>query len=492
MRTVAGATDSVVVVGAGLGGLAAAIRLAAAGREVTVLERESVPGGRAGLWQSNGYRFDTGPTVLTMPNLIEELFGLLGERMSDWLALEPVNPLYRSYFPDGSRLDVHSDPQRMHAEIAATISPAEADNYLRFVEFVTQLYRLEMADFIDRNIDSPADLLTPNLWRLIRLGGFRRLAPKVGQYLKDPRTQRVFSFQAMYAGLSPFDALAIYAVISYMDSVAGVYFPRGGIHAVPTALATAAAKHGVRFEYDCEVTAIEHNGHRASAATTADGRRFAADAFVLNPDLPVAYRDLLGEQPWSIRRLKYSPSCALLLLGSTASYSQIAHHNIHFGRSWRSVFAELIDRQELMSDPSFFVTNPTASDPSLAPAGRNAFYVLFPTPNNRASIDWNREASRYRDLMLTTLEHSGYRGLSASIEVERLTTPADWEALGMAAGAPFAASHSFFQTGPFRPRNRWGDNVVFTGSGTTPGVGVPMVLLSGKLAAQRVTGPGLL
>ena len=486
MRTVRGSTDSVVVVGAGLGGLAAAIRLAAAGREVTVLEREAIPGGRAGLWQRNGYRFDTGPTVLTMPNLIEDLFSLLGEPMADWLALNPLNPLYRSYFPDGSRLDVHSDPEQMHAEIAHVISPTEADNYLRFVEFVTALYQLEMNDFIDRNIDSPLDLLTPNLLRLIRVGGFRKLALKVGQYLKDPRTQRVFSFQAMYAGLSPFDALAIYAVISYMDSVAGVYFPSGGIHSVPTSLAAVAAKHGVRFEYSCEVAAIEHSGHRAKAALTTDGRRFAADAFVLNPDLPIAYRDLLGFEPWSVQRLKYSPSCALLLVGSPASYSQIAHHNIHFGRSWRNVFDELIDQQRLMSSPSFFVTNPTRTDPSLAPAGRQGYYVLFPTPNNRARIDY----SRYRDVMLNTLEHNGYRGINDGIEVERLSTPADWEAMGLAAGAPFAASHSFFQTGPFRPRNTWGDNVVFTGSGTTPGVGVPMVLLSGKLAAQRITGAG--
>lgn len=482
MRTVRGRTDSAIVIGAGLGGLAAAIRLAAAGREVTVLERESIPGGRAGVWRHNGYTFDTGPTVLTMPNLIEELFSLLGERMADWLTLNPLEPLYRSYFPDGSRLDVHSDPQQMYAEIAEVISRTEADNYLRFVDFVTELYRLEMNDFIDRNIDSPLDLLTPNLARLIRIGGFRKLAAKVGQYLKDPRTQRVFSFQAMYAGLSPFDALAIYAVISYMDSVAGVFFPAGGIASVPAALAAVAQKHGVRFEYSCEVTSIEHNGHRARAALTADGRRFSADTFVLNPDLPIAYRDLLGGQPWSVRRLKYSPSCALLLLGSEAKYSQIAHHNIHFGRSWRSVFDELITRQRLMSDPSFFVTNPTRSDPSLAPEGRESYYVLFPTPNNQADLNY----SRYREVMLATLEHNGYRGIGDHIEVEHLTTPADWEALGLAAGAPFAASHSFFQTGPFRPHNIWGDNVVFTGSGTTPGVGVPMVLLSGKLAAQRV------
>ncbi len=488
MRTIRGKSDHVVIVGAGLGGLSAAMRLAAAGRAVTVLERESIPGGRAGLWEVDGHKFDTGPTVLTMPNLIDDVFACLDEKTSDWLDLQPVAPLYRTYYPDGSRLDVHSNPGEMAAEIETQIGSDEAGNYLRFVEYVSKLYELEMADFIDRNIDSPLDLLTPNLARLAAIGGFRRLAPKVNEYLKDPRTQRVFSFQAMYAGMSPFDALAIYAVIAYMDSVAGVYFPKGGMQAVPQAMADAAAKHGVEFRYDTEVASVETRGDRATAVVTVDGERIAADVVVLNPDLPIAYRDLLHREPWSIRRLKYSPSCAVLLAGSTAQYSQIAHHNIHFGRAWKGIFSELIDRQTLMSDPSFFVTNSTYSDASLAPPGRHNYYVLFPTPNNRSDIDWRSFGPRYRDQMVQTLEANGYIGFGDSITIERLTTPADWEASGLAAGAPFAASHSFTQTGPFRPRNIWGENVVFTGSGTTPGVGVPMVLISGKLAAQRITG----
>jgi len=260
------------------------------------------------------------------------------------------------------------------------------------------------------------------------------------------------------------------------------------MHAVPVAMAAAAAKHGVSFRYNTEVASVEVQGDRASAVITKDGERIEADVVVLNPDLPIAYRDLLGYEPWSIRRLTYSPSCAVLLAGSTARYSQISHHNIHFGRSWKGVFKELIDDQQIMSDPSFFVTNSTHSDPQLAPDGHENYYVLFPTPNNRSAIDWKTFGPQYRDQMIETLEANGYIGFGDAITTERLTTPADWEAQGMAAGAPFAASHSFTQTGPFRPRNLWGDNVVFTGSGTTPGVGVPMVLISGKLAAQRITG----
>jgi phytoene desaturase len=488
-RTVTGRTDDIVIVGAGLAGLSCALRLAGAGRSVTVLERESVPGGRAGLIDDQGFRFDTGPTVLTMPDLIRDAFAAVDEHLEDWLDLVPVEPLYRAYYPDGSQLDVHSDVDAMAAEIERVISPAEAAGYRRYVEFVSQLYRYEMRDFIDTNIDSPVDLLTENLAKLVAIGGFRKLTPKVRQYLSDPRTERLFSFQAMYAGLSPQDALAIYAIIAYMDSVAGVYFPKGGMHALPRAMAAAAEKHGVTIRYSTEVTRVETEGSRAVAVHTADGERIPADVVVLNPDLPVAYKQLLGREPWSVRRLTYSPSCFLLLAGSSATYTKTAHHNIHFGRSWDGVFRELIDEKRLMSDPSILVTNPTYSDPSLAPDGKQIYYVLFPTPNLDADIDWRTEGPRYRDEVVRTLEQRGYIGFGDAIEVEHVTTPLDWAARGLERGAPFAAAHSFGQTGPFRPSNLWGDNVVFTGSGTQPGVGVPMVLVSGRLAAERITGP---
>jgi phytoene desaturase len=430
-----------------------------------------------------------------MPNLIADALGSVGERLEDWLTLEPVSPLYRAFYPDGSSLDVHSETDRMAEEIARVCGAREADGYRRFVTFVEKLYKLEMADFIDRNLDSPLDLLGPGLARLLAIGGFRRLAPKVGQYLKDPRTQRVFSFQAMYAGVSPFQALAIYAVIAYMDSVAGVFFPRGGIHALPTALAGAAEKHGARIRYGAEVRQVEVKNGRAVAVLTTDGERIPADAVVLNPDLPVAYRELLpaSAAPRRLGTLRYSPSCFLLHVGSHARYTKTAHHNIHFGRAWKRTFTELIDRQELMSDPSVLVCNPTCSDPSLAPAGRQTYYVLAPTPHSGANLDWSVIGPRYRDEIVAVLEARGYVSFGDGIEVERMVTPADWQASGLAMGAPFASAHTFAQTGPFRPANLAPglDNVVFTGSGTQPGVGVPMVLVSGRLAAERITGPAV-
>ena len=489
-RSVPGPTDRVVVVGAGLGGLACALHLATTGRHVTVLEREPRPGGRAGQLTLGGYRFDTGPTVLTMPELIGEAFAAVGENLTDWLTLDRLDPAYRAWFPDGSRLDVITDPDRMAAEIARTCGPREADGYRQFVAYAKRLWRLQRHDFIERNLDSPRDLLTANLLRLVAAGGFGRLQHRTDRFFRDPRTRRVFSFQAMYAGLAPHRALALYAVIAYLDAVAGVYHPRGGIHALPRAMAGAAQRHGVQLRYNTPVTSVEVRAGRAVAARTATGERFPADVVVLNPDLAAAHALLPG--PGLRRRLKYSPSCVLVHLGSTQRYRHAAHHNIHFGRSWRTTFDEVIGRGRLMSDPSLLVTNPSRTDPHLAPAGRHTYYILAPVPNlTAAPFDWRGDlAQRYADELVENLQARGYRNLAATTEVRRVVTPADWAEAGMAAGTPFAAAHTLSQTGPFRPANLHPalDNVVFVGSGTQPGVGVPMVLISGKLAAARITG----
>lgn len=491
MRTVSGPTERVVIVGAGLSGLSAALRLAGAGRSVTVLERESFPGGRCGLREVDGYRFDTGPTVLTMPDLIADAFDCVGERMADWLRLERLDPAYRARFHDGTHLDVRADTEATAAGIEALCGTGEADGYRDLVRWLTKLYRFQMRRFIDSNLDSPLDLLVPDLARLAAIGGFGKLGPAISRRLSDPRTRRVFSFQAMYAGLAPAQALAAYGVISYMDTVAGVYFPAGGMHALPTALAGVATKHGVDLRLGTEVVEIERRGGRAVAVRTAGGDRVECDVLILTADLPVAWQTLLGETPRRVRRLRYSPSCVFLLAGSRTAFPDRVHHEIDFGASWDSTFDEIIDRGQVMSDPSFLVSIPSRSDPTLAPAGRDCLSVLFPTPNlTMRQQDWVAQSPAYREHMLATLEARGWPGFGAGLEVSELATPADWAARGMAAGTPFAAAHTFGQTGPFRPRNlaRGWENVVFAGSGTTPGVGVPSVLISGRLAAERITG----
>ena len=495
IRTVSGPTDHVVVVGAGLAGLSAAMRLAGAGRKVTVVERELVPGGRAGrittAVDGGEYRFDTGPSVLTMPDLIADAFDALGEDLEDFIVLEQLDPVYRAKYADGTHLDVHVDTDAMAEEVGAFAGAAEAEGYRRFVDHVGKLYRAEIRSFIDRNIDSPLSLVGRDMARLIALGGFSRMSTLTERFFKDERVQKIFSFQALYAGVAPQDALGIYSVIAYMDSVAGVVTARGGVHAIPVGMAAAAAKHGVEFRYGTTVARVEHTGGRASAVITTDGERITCDALVLNPDLPVAFTELLGRPLRRVAPLTYSPSCYLMLAGSAKGYPGSAHHTILFGRSWREVFAELTGGR-LMSDPSILVSNPTVSDPGLAPPGKHVYHVLFPTPSLSAGakhgLDWTKVGPAYREHVLDTLERRGYEGFGDGIEVEHVTTPLDWQAQGMADGAPFASAHLFRQTGPFRPGNMWGENVVFTGSGTQPGVGVPMVLISGRLAAERITG----
>jgi phytoene desaturase len=469
--------------------------LAGAGRDVTVLERDSGPGGRAGSFGFGGYEFDTGPTVLTMPTLIDEAMNAVGEKLADWVDLVPLEPAYRAYYPDGSTLDVITEPARMAEHIATTVSAREADGYQRFVAYVSRLWQIQRDSFIARNYDSPRDLLRLDLIRLVAAGGFGRLDRKIGQFFQDPRTRRAFSFQSLYAGVAPHQALALYAVISYLDTVAGVWFPRGGIHAIPVAMAGAAEKHGVTIHYDAAVTRVETLGDRATAVITAAGERYPADAVILNPDLPIAYRDLLPDKPpRRLERLRQSPSAVVMHIGSRHAYTRIAHHNIHFGGAWRRTFDEVISGGLLMSDPSLLVTNPTRTDPTRAPQGRQTYYVLAPVPNlSHLRVDWRDGlGQRYAGELVATLEARGYLDFGAGIEVSRVVTPADWVSAGLAAGTPFASAHTFGQTGPFRPSNLHPRirNVVFVGSGTQPGVGVPMVVISGKLAAQRVVGAG--
>ncbi|GGU58616.1 phytoene desaturase family protein [Streptomyces daghestanicus] len=490
-RTVTGPTGHVVVVGAGLAGLSAALHLLGAGRRVTVVERGAVPGGRAGLLDRGGYRFDTGPTVLTMPDLADEAFAAVGERLRDRVELLPLHPAYRARFADGSVLDVHTDPAAMEAEVERFAGAREAAGYRRLRTWLTRLYAVQMRRFIDANFDSPLGLLTPDLARLAALGGFGQLDARIGRFLRDERLRRVFSFQSLYAGVAPARALAAYAVIAYMDTVAGVWFPRGGMHALPRAMAAAAVDAGAALRLGQTVTRLERSGDRVTAVVT-DQERLACDAVVLTPDLPAVHR-LLGRRPRRPLRLRHAPSAVVLHAGTTRTWPELAHHTLSFGAAWERTFDELTRTGTLMTDPSLLITRPTAADPSLAPEGRHTHYVLAPCPNTDigpAAEHWADLAPGYRTRLLATLERRGLTGLAAAIEEECLVTPADWTALGHAAGTPFSVAHTFAQTGPFRPRNlvRGTANAVIAGCGTTPGVGVPTVLLSGKLAAARITG----
>jgi phytoene desaturase len=506
----------IVVVGAGLAGLSAACHLAgqheaaSSGRsgadghsgrtgrrhEITVVERGDVPGGRAGLFEADGFRIDTGPSVLTMTDILRDVFAAAGADMDDHLTLERVDPMYRACFEDGSELRVRHGREAMAEEIRGFAGPKEAAAFHGFAEWLTQLYDVEAPAFIDRNFDSVLDLarpLKPGL-QLLRLGGFNKLHRLVEKHFDDPRLQRIFSFQALYAGLSPFQALGAYAVITYMDTIAGVTFPKGGMHAVARGLAEAAEKAGVSFRYGaCVERVLRASGTNGPVrgVRLSGGEVIPADVVVLNPDLPVAYRELLPEleAPRRARRGHFSPSCALWLAGVRGPLPEgVAHHNIHFGAQWSEAFTALVDDGTRMPDPSILVTVPTVSDPDLAPPGGHVLYVLEPIPHLGGRINWDIERDRIKGDLVAHAGRLGYPTAPDVVQVERFVDPSDWERMGMHLGTPFALSHRFFQTGPFRPSNvdRRVPGLVFTGSGTLPGVGVPMVLLSGKLAAERV------
>jgi phytoene desaturase len=506
VRTVPGRTDRVVVIGAGLAGLAAALRLRGAGREVTVVERAPGPGGRAGRVVCDGYALDTGPSVFTAPEIVADTLAAVGEKLEERLTLLPLETTYRAQFADGSHLDVHADPDAFAAEVAALCGPAEADALRRYLADLAELYRLQLGTFIDRNLDSPLDLLGSELVALARRGGFGRLSRHVARFFADDRLRRLFSFQALYAGVSPFRAIAAYAVIAQLDIGAGVWHPVGGIAAVPNALAAAAADAGVTFRYDATVEELETTGRRVSAVRLAGGERLPADAVVVTTDQPhTLVPGLRGP-----RRPVYSPSCVALHLGVRHELPGQAHHTISFGDAWRGVFDELTRQGRLpgggpgarggriMTDPSLLVSMPSRTDRSLAPDGGQVLSIVAPTPNldrrsgGNPDLDWTTLGPRYRDEVLATLEARGWTGLTGAIEVEEMATPRDWAAQGMAAGTPFALAHTFGQTGPFRPSTlprRGPENVVLAGSSVQPGVGVPMVLISGRLAAERITGP---
>lgn len=482
----------VAVVGAGLSGLSAAMHLAGRGHDVAVVEREATPGGRNGVLRQDGFAFDTGPTVFTMVDLLDDAFRAIGRRTSDYVTLKLLDPAYRAFFADGSTLRVWHEHKRMREEIAKESGSLDAAAFDEFVVWLRKLYIAEMPNFIDANFDTPLDLLrNPRAaLELVRLGGFGRLGPAIARRFQDERLHRIFSFQAMYAGLAPAQALAIYAVITYMDSIEGVWFPEGGMRAVPEAMARAAEEAGVTFRWSSPVRSIARTGDgRASGVELEDGEIIPAQAVVCTVDLPVAYEKLLPDvrPPRVVRKGSYSPSAVVWHLGVRGEIPEDkGHHNIHFGEAWDEAFTDLLHSGRPMRDPSRLVCVPSLDDDTAAPDGCHTLYVLEPTPNLQVGrIDWAQEAPRMRERLLAFLRAEGY---PTDIVTEHLVTPVEWEQQGLAAGAPFALAHTFRQTGPFRPANvdRRVPGLVFAGSGTVPGVGIPMVLVSGKLAADRI------
>jgi phytoene desaturase len=508
---VTGPTEHVVIVGAGLSGLAAALHLRGAGHEVTVVERADHPGGRVGVFRGVDYEMDNGATVLTMPQLITDALAAVGTDPAtgpEPLRIERIEPGYHARFRDGRAIEVYGDPDAMAAEVERTCGAGTSRQYLRLRGWLGDVFDAEYARFMDANFDSPLDLIKSrgaraDLVKLARLGGFGRLGRRIGQFVGDPELARLFTFQALYAGVAPARALAVYAAIPYMDTCMGVYFPRGGMRAITRSMAAAFVAAGGKLELRTDIAHIDFEGRRARGVRTSEGARLDCDALIVTADLG-ALTDLGIPRR---RQLRASPS-AVVAMGTvpvevSARWPAQAHHVIDFGAAWEATFAEITARRghgRLMSDPSLLITRPARTDPGeyierVDSAGRTQRHeplsILAPCPNlHSAPLNWEFLGPAYVREVLGVLETRGYRGIADNFSVDHLDTPQSWQAQGMIAGTPFSAAHLFRQTGPFRTRNLVpsADNVVLAGCGTTPGVGVPTALLSGKLAAARITG----
>ncbi|HEX2857890.1 MAG TPA: phytoene desaturase family protein [Propionibacteriaceae bacterium] len=478
----------VVVIGSGLSGLAAACHLIGQGHQVLVLERESGPGGRGLRVEQEGFTFDLGPTVMTMPELLDEPLRAAGSSQVEAVPMRRLDPAYRGRFADGSELRVRDSVEATAREVERLAGPDDARAVTELADVLRRLYEVELPHFIDQNYDSALDLLAHPLsaLKLVRMGAFGTLEHLVNSRVSDPRVRRMLSFQALYAGLSPAEALGVYAVITYMDTFRGVFLPEGGMGAIAAGMAGVVERQA-SVVYDTTVTGLLRRADGSIAGVQTDGGPVAADAVVCTLDLPTAYRLLLPDLPvpLALRKPVYSPSAVVWHVGVRGDLPDgAAHHNIHFGEAWEGCFSDLAAGR-LMSDPARLVTISSLGEPRLAPEGAHTLYVLEPVPNLDGRVDWEAEREPVRQRLHDFLGREGYPD---DVVTERLVTPIEWEGLGMAAGTPFALAHLFRQTGPFRPPNRERrvPGLFFAGSSTVPGVGVPMVLISGKLAAARV------
>ena len=485
-------TDAVVV-GAGIGGLATAVRLALAGHRVTVVERHDRPGGRAGRWESAGFTFDTGPSLLLMLEQWRELFSAAGRRLEDYLDLVQVDPNYKVHFPDGSVLEMTTRLNRLLEEMER-LEPGCGPKVLEYLARTKHLYDSGLA-YISRNFDSPLDMLRGgDLGSLAGLGALGDLQKLVGRYVKDERLQQALSFQALYLGLSPYDALAIYALLPYAELGGGIFYPMGGMHQVPLALERLGRELGVTYTYGTRVTRVEHDGKRATGVLLEDGSRLEADLVVVNADLPWAYQHLLDEPYPGIEKKRFSCSVVLMYLGVSREYPNLEHHNFVVAPDMREASRLLFDEHQMPDAPPYYVVATSRTDPSQAPPGCENLFVLVLAPSQHPDparrIDWSVEGPRVEARMLDRLEEWQLPGLREHLVTRRLVTPDDFVLnFGNLRGEAFGLAHNLMQIGAFRPRNRHErlGNLYFVGQSTHPGCGLPMALISARCVADRIT-----
>jgi phytoene desaturase len=484
-----------IVIGAGIGGIATAARLAKAGHKVTVFEKGIKPGGRVSVIERDGYRFDTGPTLFLMPEVFSETYAALGERMEDHLELVRLDPTYRAHFSDNSTLDLSAEMPKMRAQLDA-IEPGSFGQFLKFMAEGYKHYNLSLEKFVGRNFYSYLQYFDlKNIPLLFQMKALVKHAANTASYFKDPRLQAAFSFQNMYLGLSPYDAPATFSLLQYTELADGVWFPQGGLYRPIETLEKIAAGLGVRFEYGTSVNKINVSGGRAAGVTLADGTVVKADLVVANADLPYVYANLLPDDGTAARlsRKKYTSSALMFYWGVQGGKSpELLHHNVFLSDDeYKPSFDKIFKELTLPEKPSFYVNAPARTDPSFAPADGDALMVLVPVGHldEDKPQDWVALRDRARSFIIDRLESIGVKDLGKRILFEETMGPPEYlKALNLAKGSAFGLSHNFLQVGYLRPHNRHPryQNLYFAGASTHPGTGLPIVLLSAKLTTERI------
>ena len=477
-----------VVIGSGFGGLAAAVRLGARGYRVTVLEKLDAPGGRAYVFRQDGFTFDAGPTIITAPFLFEELWHLAGRRFADDVELKPMSPFYRIRFHNGETFDACGDPAAMRAEVAR-LSPSDVAGYERFMRSAEETYKLGFEQLGHLPFSSWKDMARV-LPDMVRLESYRSIYGLVSKHVKDERLRFVLSFHPLFVGGNPFNVTSIYGLISFLERRWGVHFAMGGTGSLVRGLVGLIEGQGNVIRYREEVRAITVKGKRATGVRLASGEEIAADVVVSNADSAWTYRYLLPPEVrrrWTDRRLdraRYSMSLFVWYFGTRRQYPDVPHHTILLGPRYRELLADIFERKVLAPDFSLYLHRPTATDPSLAPPGCDAFYVLSPVPHLGGDVDWAQRAEPYRQAIARFLAETLLPDLESQIVTSRLVTPHDFQdRLLSFRGAAFGLEPVLTQSAWFRPHNRSEDieRLYLVGAGTHPGAGVPGVLSSARI-----------
>jgi phytoene desaturase len=497
----AGGRATAVVIGSGFGGLAAAIRMAAKGWRVTVLEKLDGPGGRAYVHRQDGFTFDAGPTIVTAPFMLEELWALAGRRMADDIDLRPMDPYYRVRFDDGTWFDYNGDPEHMRAEVART-SPDDLAGYQRFLDEATQCYVTGFEQLGSRAYETMGDLLAASP-KLIQARAWRSIHAMVASHMRSPKLRMVFSFHPLLIGGNPFSVTCIYSLINILERRHGVHWTMGGTGALVQGMVKLIEGMGGSLRCNAEVRKIEvetgaRGRGRATGVVLATGERIAADLVVSNADTMWTYRHLIAPEHrrhWNDRRIErghYSMGLFVWYFGTSRRYDELPHHQILMGPRYRELLQDIFKRKVLAKDFSLYLHRPTATDPSMAPPGCDAFYVLSPVPHLDAGIDWSTEAERYRLAIAQALEQTLLPGLQSHLVTSRTTQPQEFHDRLLAyKGAAFGLEPLLTQSAWFRPHNRSEDidGLYMVGAGTHPGAGIPGVLMSAK-ALDSVLPPG--